>query len=138
MAGSVIIQKVYVFHNSPLFQHIDKGSIYDFWISIVTACGIAAARTLINYLMKDRILNLVPQQKALSPEDKVKRATQLCKWCFDIVYYSVTSILAYLIIKDTNFLPSFLGGLNDGSCSNLYQEHPNVPHVKYLRIFYLV
>lgn len=46
--------------------------------------------------------------------------------------------MGYLIIKDTNFLPSYLGGTNNGQCYNLFKGHPDVQPVKHLRLFYLI
>lgn len=35
--GVILVEKVYRFHNDPSTINIPKGSIYDFWITIVAA-----------------------------------------------------------------------------------------------------
>lgn len=39
-----------------------------------------------------------------------KKSRVLVRWGFNIFYYSLTSIIGYILIKNTAFLPPFLGG----------------------------
>ena len=55
---------------------------------------------------------------------------------YSLVYYFISSISAYLIIKDTTYFPTWLGG--NGECFNFYT---NAPHLNEgttaMKIFYL-
>jgi hypothetical protein len=39
------------------------------------------------------------------------------KWGYSLFYYATTSIIGYYIVKDTTFMPTFLGG--DGYCTDV-------------------
>ena len=49
-------------------------------------------------------------------EARKKRCYTLVKFGFSVVYYTVTSVLAYFILLDTSFMPSWLGG--NGDCTD--------------------
>jgi len=87
---------------------------------------------------KESLLQFLSTKRLRTLEDGKKRADQLCKWLFDVFYYSGSTITAYLILKDQKFFPSYLGGPEDGNCDLLFMNYPNVPEVKYLEVFYLV
>ncbi|KAL4440861.1 hypothetical protein ABPG74_013842 [Tetrahymena malaccensis] len=136
ICGGILVERVYRFHNDPLTASVPKGHIYDFWISIVSALVIALIRFLIRYFLLNKVVGMLSEKRLKSIEEGKKRADQICKWLFDICYYTLTSIVGYLICKDQPFLPPSL--LGSGSCDNLFMGHPEVPYVPYLDIFYLV
>lgn len=76
------------------------------------------------------------EQRFKDKADALKRAEQHCKWMFDVVYYTCTTIIGYLIIRKTDFLPNYLGG--SGSCSNIYVGHPKVQDIKFLNLYYQI
>jgi hypothetical protein len=51
-----------------------------------------------------------------------KRAHTLVKWSYSIIYYTISSIVGYCLIKDTNSFPTWLGG--NGSCYNFIKDAP--------------
>lgn len=51
-----------------------------------------------------------------------KRAYTLVKWGYSILYYLISSISAFYLIKDTSFFPTWLGG--NGACMNLVLNAP--------------
>ncbi|KAL4491955.1 hypothetical protein ABPG72_008376 [Tetrahymena utriculariae] len=134
--GLVLIEKVYRFHNDPVTVNIPKGSIYDFYISVLTACIIAIIRFFIKQLFQKKIYDLLGERRKKTYEEGMKRADQLCKWSFDIIYYSFSTVIGYLIVKNQAFLPPTM--LGHGQCSNLFMQYPEVPQIPYLRLFYLV
>lgn len=134
--GSVAVYKVYLFHTSPETENIKKGHISDFWVSIVAAIIIGGLRSSIRRLMLVKIASLLSEKRLKTIEEGNKRADQLCKWVFDFTYYSITTIVGYLIVKDEIFLPPTMFGT--GQCSNLFTRYPEVPEIPFLRLFYLV
>lgn len=74
IAGCVAAEKVYKFHNSPLTLDIPKGSIYDFWISIVTAIIIGNIRYYIKYFLIDKVVCLLSEKRSRTLEEGRKRA----------------------------------------------------------------
>lgn len=94
------VHKVYLFHTSPETAYIVKGHLSDFLVSIVSAIAIGVIRSSIRYFLLDRIIPLLSEKRSKSVDEGKKRADQLCKWLFDFIYYSSTSIAGYLIVKD--------------------------------------
>lgn len=43
-------------------------------------------------------------------ETRMKKSYCIVKWAYSAVYYMGTSVAAYILLKDTSFFPSFLGG----------------------------
>lgn len=50
-----------------------------------------------------------------------RRSYTLAKWAYSIVYYISSSIVGYILIKDTSFFPPFLGGHGDISTLAQYR-----------------
>jgi hypothetical protein len=46
----------------------------------------------------------------------------MAKWVYTIPYYLVNSSIAYYLLKNTDVLPTWLGG--EGRCANLYLHTP--------------
>jgi hypothetical protein len=44
------------------------------------------------------------------PVSRQKKSRVIVRWGFNIFYYSLTSIIGYILIKNTSFLPPMLGG----------------------------
>lgn len=61
----------------------------------------------------------------------------MSKWIYTIPYYLINTCIAYYLLKDTDALPTWLGG--SGRCANLYLHAPYVAAETFgIRIFYLV
>lgn len=52
-------------------------------------------------------------EKYTTPEDKKKRCYTLVKWAYSLVYYLISSVWCYTILKQTTYLPTWLGGKGD-------------------------
>ena len=80
-----------------------------------------------NYLRNDKYKEM---------EARMKKSYTIVKWYFGIIFYTFTSSFAYYLLKDSYFLPPFLGG--NGSVftmvENRYLEHTT----EAMRIFYLI
>lgn len=50
----------------------------------------------------------------------MKKSYSIVKWIYSGVYYTGTSITAYVLLKNTSFFPTFLGG--HGSVYSLAQN----------------
>lgn len=120
----------------PEFADITKGSILDFWVAALTAFMIMLIRYVINWKFQTKMLSFMSEQRFKDKADALKRAEQHCKWMFDVVYYTCITIIGYLIIRKTDFLPNYLGG--SGSCSNIYVGHPKVQDIKFLNLYYQI
>jgi hypothetical protein len=55
--------------------------------------------------------------KYSTEESRQKKAYTIVKWAFSMLYYGISSIVAYLIILPTTFMPTWLGG--NGYCTDL-------------------
>lgn len=61
----------------------------------------------------------------------------MVKWAYSTVYYAFSSVTAYLLIKDTHFFPTWLGG--SGQCTNLVIDLPALPEATFaMKMFYLI
>jgi ceramide synthetase len=58
------------------------------------------------------------------------------KWGYSILYYFLSSVSAFLLIKDTSFYPTWLGG--SGTCFNIIRDAPALPEATQgMKVFYL-
>ncbi len=71
----------------------------------------------------------ITEQRYLSPESRKKRSYTLVKWGYSILYYLVSSVWAYKIIRETTFMPTWLGG--SGDPFNLFLDAPSIPGVTF-------
>jgi hypothetical protein len=61
------------------------------------------------------------------PEEKSRknRAYSLVKWSYSIIYYLISSIWAYQLLKNTSYFPPWLGGVNpQGGFHTLFSDLP--------------
>lgn len=54
--------------------------------------------------------NYLRQDKYKDKVVRMKKSYTIVKWGFGIVFYSFTSTFAYILLKDSYYLPPFLGG----------------------------
>ena len=95
------------------------------------------ADILIHYLLDPLCLKYYINETKYEGKSKEKRVFTLVKWAYSIFYYFFSSIIAFLLIKDTSFFPTWLGG--SGSCLNLVSGAPALPEATYsMKIFYLI
>lgn len=67
---------------------------------------------------------------------KEERAYTLVKWVYSIFYYLISSIAGYMLIKDTSFFPTWLGG--HGACMNIIFGAPAILEATNgMKIYYL-
>jgi hypothetical protein len=57
-----------------------------------------------------------------NPEARKKRCYTLVKWAFSIFYYGFASLACFLLIRNTSYFPTWLGGT--GSPMNIYNDFP--------------
>jgi len=110
----------------------------DFQVSIIVTIIIALIRYIILVLLKSKLIFILSEKRTKTIDEANRRSAQLCKWFFDFFYYSASTISAYLILRNNAFFPAFLGGPDNGSCSNIFARYPYVPNIPYLQMFYLV
>jgi hypothetical protein len=73
---------------------------------------------LTHYLLDDKCVQYyINDTKYPTEEQRKKKAYTIIKWTYSIVYYSISSIVGYLILLPTTFMPTWLGG--DGYCTDL-------------------
>ena len=74
VVGSIAIERVYTFHTSPSTAMIPKGSIFDFWISVIAAMIIGIIRYGIITYFLDYFISLLSEKRRKTPEEAKKRA----------------------------------------------------------------
>ena len=71
------------------------------------------------------------------PDSKKKRCYTIVKWGYSIIYYIAVSIWAYTILKDSVFLPGWLGGSGDPYSTG--RDAPRVSGATFeMKAFYIV
>ena len=66
---------------------------------------------LVHYLFDDLIEKYyITDQRYTEPEARKKRCYTLVKWGYSSLYYLFSSVWAFLILKETTFMPTWLGG----------------------------
>jgi len=53
-----------------------------------------------------------------------------------VIYKCVMTAFAYYILKDADFMPTYLGG--SGDYSLMFKDHPFALHVPFLKEYYLI
>lgn len=66
--------------------------------------------------------NYIRFDKYKEPEQRVRRCYFLTKMVYSLAYYTVSSTAAYLLIRNTSMMPTWLGG--SGQCINAYIHIP--------------
>ncbi len=69
-------------------------------------------------------------------EDKNTRAKNSCNWVGNIIYYTCSTITAFLLFKDTDFFPKELGGNVEPVM--MYEGTPYTKQYPYAVLFYMV
>lgn len=95
-------------------------------------------RYFIKISIQHKVLYYLSEKRVRTVEEGLRRADQICKWSFDVFYYTLSTLSAFYILKDQVFFPSYMGGPENGNCMNLFMDYPRVPDVPYLKTFYLI
>ena len=119
IASAVLINKIYIYQTSDFFTNIKKGTLSEllcygipFGILFVLSDG------LVHYLFDERCVKYyLNQEKYTTEEARKKRAYTLVKWAYSLLYYGTSSVLGYLLVQQTTFMPTWLGG--HGYCTDL-------------------
>lgn len=69
--------------------------------------------------------------------NREKRSEEYCKWIFDTIYYTTTSIWAFLLLRGQKFNPEWFGGDSDG-CVSIFANYPEKPDIPNMDLFYLI
>jgi hypothetical protein len=56
------------------------------------------------------------------PVVRKNRCYTITKWGYSIIYYSLSSVAAIALLKNTSYFPTWLGG--KGSPRNIYNDFP--------------
>ena len=76
-------------------------------------------------------------KKYVTGESRKKRCYTLVKWAHSITYYFISSIAAYLILKETTFLPTWMGG--SGHYKETFRYLVNFDEANiYMKVFYII
>ncbi len=127
---------IYRFHNDEQFAHLPKFSVYDFKYSLVFAFCFFLYKNACELIFFNMIKNNLNPEKFPTEEEKNERAKKACKWVMSIIYYSVSTISAYVLFKDEYFFPPML--LGSGQCSALFKYTPYAPNIPNGTWFYMV
>ena len=79
----------------------------------------------------------ITDQRYIEPEAKKKRSYTLVKWGYTCIYYLFSSLWAYKILRETDFMPVWLGG--KGSPYTLLEVAPKVVDCSFeMKVFYII
>jgi hypothetical protein len=75
--------------------------------------------------------------KYKDPNDRKRRCHTLAKMIYSLAYYMMSSTVAYLLIRNTSMMPSWLGG--SGKCINAYINTPRLDEDNLgMKFFYML
>lgn len=92
---------------------------------------------MVHYLFDDWVdKNYLRENKYTDPVVRKRRSHTLVRWAEHTVYYICTTITGYILIKDTAFMPRFLGGHGSiyNLCDHRYLEEATIG----MEIFYII
>jgi hypothetical protein len=79
----------------------------------------------------------INHQKFPDPEQRIKRCYTLVKWGYSVIYYTISTAAAYILLFNTDVLPAWLGG--SGSCMNTFAASPKIPAYTWsMELFYVL
>lgn len=71
-------------------------------------------------------------------EERVYKLNSVMKLSLDSVFYTFTSLLAFVLFREEYWFPTLVGG--SGKCEKMYKEYPNWPSDKRpeLEMFFMI
>ena len=104
--------KIYQFHTRPEFAGLKKGYISDL---LMYAVPVALLHSLFDWAWHQKVDDYVfkhylSQDRYADEVARRRRSYTIAKWGYSLIYYLLSSVLGYCIVRETSFLPSFLGG----------------------------
>ena len=134
---AICVNKIVIFHTDPATMGIEKGQVFDLWISMLACMIIWAARIMIEKTCTETVISLLKENRNSGNEQKTQiRINIILKWIFDFIYYSMTIAFCMVYFRDQAFWPVTLGG--EGSCTEAFMNYPEVPEIPFIKEFYLV
>jgi len=76
-------------------------------------------------------------EKFPTEEDKDERVKKMSKWITHSIYYTISTIMGFVLFHDTYFFPKFLGG-NGDSTTIFHKDFPNIPETSNLVMYYMI
>eukprot|EP01016_Furgasonia_blochmanni_P023558 TRINITY_DN2541_c0_g1_i1.p1 TRINITY_DN2541_c0_g1~~TRINITY_DN2541_c0_g1_i1.p1 ORF type:complete len:405 (+),score=115.73 TRINITY_DN2541_c0_g1_i1:248-1462(+) len=106
----------------------------NYLLSLASMVVIFGFRFLMRFLLKNKMLELMVDK--YEGQGKLKNANRMVKWVCDILYYSVTSLTLYYLLKDSPILPSYY--LGSGDCAYAFKGYPYLPEIPYVDVFFRI
>lgn len=139
IVSAILFNKIYLFQTHQYYQNLKKGNIFElFMYGIPVGVIFIYLEHLAHQKLDDKCdTYYLSYERYKTEEQRKKRCYNLVKWAHSIVYYTLSAIAAYFILKQTSFLPTWLGG--SGYCTdvsryiNSFDEANN-----YMKAFYIV
>lgn len=73
----------------------------------------------------------------VDPVARKKRCYTLVKWGYSIIYYALSSLACFIILRKTSYFPTWLGG--NGSPMNIYNDFPENSEFSFeIEVFYIL
>lgn len=93
---------------------------------------------LVHYLFDDLCEKYyIDIDKYNEPEIRKKRSYTLVKWEYSIIYYLLSSVAAYLVLKNTIYFPIWFGG--KGNSLFLFNNYPDLSEAPFeMEVFYII
>lgn len=66
----------------------------------MVAVIIMIIRYFIKISIQHKVLYYLSDKRVRTEEEGLRRADQICKWTFDVFYYTLSTLGAYYILKD--------------------------------------
>jgi len=126
---------LYEIHTDVKYKDFQLNSIYDFKVSFLWALIFWGYRSLMDKIVFNWSRSLLDPEKFSSEEERDERAKKYCKWVGSVVYYTLSTVIAFILFRDQFFFPVILGG--DAQCSDIFFSYPNVPHIPYAKLYYM-
>jgi hypothetical protein len=130
------LQIVYEFQTGVEWAHIPKFSIYDFKLALIFVAVFLGYKTACNRIFFNMIKSRLDPVKFPTEEDRNARAKNSCNWVGNIIYYTCSTIAAFLLFKDQDFFPKELGGKADPVM--MYEGFPSIKQYPYAVMFYMI
>jgi hypothetical protein len=98
-------------------------SVYDFWIPITVAIVLGFIEKALIYFGINYAKSMLIDQNQ-TPEMMTKKAHKITENGFEGTLYLFSVIIELILLRQMNFLPTYMGGVEGSSIDNIYQGYP--------------
>ena len=102
-------------------------ALYDFWRVLVGTVVTLIANYSFEFFLLPVWLKL-DLKGGDDAELRMKYGLKSARCTYQTLYFTISTIWGYVVLKDTDWLPWWMGGMNNGNVDNMFKNNPFTPY----------